>query len=67
MTGQMTGTDPPELLCRRRFLQLAGFSGLLAAASPDTAFAAEGNYQAMLLSCIDPRMVTPVYHLPVHG
>ena len=61
MTGQMTGTDPPELLCRRRFLQLAGFSGLLAAASPDTAFAAEGNYQAMLLSCIDPRMITPVY------
>jgi len=43
MTGQMTGTDPPELLCRRRFLQLAGFSRLLAAASPDTAFVAEGN------------------------
>ena len=61
MTGQMTGTDPPELLCRRRFLQLAGFSGLLAASSPDMAFAAEGDYQAMLLSCIDPRMITPVY------
>ena len=23
--------------------------------------AAEGDYEAMLLSCIDPRMVTPVY------
>jgi carbonic anhydrase len=57
----MTGMDPPEWLCRRRFLQLAGSAGLLAASSPDTAFAAEGNYQAMLLSCIDPRMVAPVY------
>ena len=50
-----------EWLCRRRFLQLAGSTGLLAASSPDKAFAAEGNYQAMLLSCIDPRMVGPVY------
>jgi carbonic anhydrase len=33
----------------------------LAAASPFAAFAAEGNYDAMLLSCIDPRMVSPVY------
>jgi carbonic anhydrase len=53
--------DPPEWLCRRRFLQLAGSAGLLAASSPDATFAAEGDYQAMLLSCIDPRMVAPVY------
>jgi len=46
--------------CRRRFLQLAGSAGLLAASSRDRAFA-QGNYQAMLLSCIDPRMVAPVY------
>jgi carbonic anhydrase len=56
----MTGMDLPTRLCRRCFLQFAGSAGLLAAA-PFSAFAAEGDYQAMLLSCIDPRMVTPVY------
>jgi hypothetical protein len=40
---------------------LAGSAGLLAAASPFAAFAEEGDYDAMLLSCIDPRMVSPVY------
>ena len=45
---------------RRHFLQTAGIAGLTAAL-PFTAWAAEGNYEAMLLSCIDPRMVTPVY------
>lgn len=48
-------------LGRRRFLQAAGSAGFLAA-SPSMAFAAEGDYEAMLLSCIDPRMVTPVYN-----
>ena len=45
---------------RRHFLQAAGVAGL-AAALPFKVWAAEGNYDAMLLSCIDPRMVTPVY------
>jgi carbonic anhydrase len=45
---------------RRHFLQAAGIVGLTAAL-PFTGWAAEGNYEAMLLSCIDPRMVTPVY------
>jgi carbonic anhydrase len=45
---------------RRHFLQAAGIAGLTAAL-PFTAWSAEGNYEAMLLSCIDPRMVTPVY------
>ncbi len=45
---------------RRRFLQAAGIGGL-AAALPFKSWAAEGDYEAMLLSCIDPRMVTPVY------
>jgi carbonic anhydrase len=45
---------------RRRFFQLAGSAGLLAL-SPSLSLAAEGDYEAMLLSCIDPRMVTPVY------
>jgi carbonic anhydrase len=47
-------------LGRRRFLLLAGSTGLLAAGRPPVE-AAEGDYEAMLLSCIDPRMVTPVY------
>src|SRR5713101_1390988 len=45
---------------RRRFFQLAGSAGLLAL-SPSVSLAAEGDYEAMLLSCIDPRMVAPVY------
>ena len=45
---------------RRHFLQAAGIAGLTAAL-PFKVWAAEGDYQAMLLSCIDPRMVTPVY------
>src|SRR5262245_20933530 len=39
---------------RRRFMQLVGGVGL-AAALPVSALAAPGNYEAMLLSCIDPR------------
>jgi len=39
---------------------MAGSAGLLAALSPGNAFA-QGDYQAMLLSCIDPRMVAPVH------
>jgi carbonic anhydrase len=47
-------------LDRRQFLQSAGLAGLWAAL-PRSVRAASGNYEAMLLSCIDPRMVTPVY------
>ena len=45
---------------RRRLLQAAAIVGL-ASAVPLAARAAEGRYEAMLLSCIDPRMVSPVY------
>jgi carbonic anhydrase len=41
-------------LSRRRFVRLAGSAGL-AAAFPFTALGAPGNYEAMVLSCIDPR------------
>jgi carbonic anhydrase len=34
----------------------------LAAALPIRSWAAEGDYEAMLVSCIDPRMVSPVYN-----
>jgi carbonic anhydrase len=44
---------------RRHFMQLAGGAGV-AAAFPFMAFAAYGNYEAMLLSCIDPRTQEPV-------
>jgi hypothetical protein len=43
---------------RRRFLHLAGGVGLLAA-FPSLVLGAEGNYEAMLLTCIDPRFPEP--------
>jgi carbonic anhydrase len=48
---------PPD---RRSVLRAAGVLGLVAAL-PRAARAAEGNYEAMVLSCIDPRIITPVY------
>jgi hypothetical protein len=39
---------------RRAFMKLAGAAGVTAA-YPFMALAAEGNYEAMALSCIDPR------------
>jgi carbonic anhydrase len=39
---------------RRTFLKAAGGAGIVAA-FPFAAVAAEGNYEAMVLSCIDPR------------
>jgi len=39
---------------RRHFMKIAGSAGV-AAAFPMFAFGAEGNYEAMVLSCIDPR------------
>jgi carbonic anhydrase len=43
---------------RRRFLTLSAAAGV-AAALPSFALAAEGNYEAMLLTCIDPRFPEP--------
>jgi carbonic anhydrase len=43
---------------RRRFLQLSAGAGMLAA-FPSFTFGAEGNYDAMLLTCIDPRFPEP--------
>ena len=44
---------------RRRLLRSLGIAGL-AASLPISARATEGEYDAMLVSCIDPRMVAPV-------
>ena len=67
----MSGTShihPPACACcatccgrrfdRRGFLHLTAGVGLLTA-FPSLAFAAEGNYEAMLLTCIDPRFPEP--------
>jgi hypothetical protein len=43
---------------RRYFLKLTGSAGLVAA-FPFAALAAEGSYEAMVLSCIDPRFPEP--------
>ena len=45
---------------RRHILRAAGGIGLFAAFQPFMAIAAEGHYEAMVLSCIDPRMQVPV-------
>lgn len=43
---------------RRRFLQIGGAAGLMAA-MPSLAFGASGKYDAMLVTCIDPRFPQP--------
>jgi carbonic anhydrase len=45
---------------RRRFLQGAAAGGAAAVLTPYFALAAEGNYDAMVLACIDPRVQAPV-------
>lgn len=45
---------------RRRFVTGAAALAASAALSP-MAFAAEGNYEAMVLGCIDPRMPEPMH------
>jgi hypothetical protein len=46
---------------RRRFLHLSAGAGLLAA-FPSLAFGAYGKYEAMLVTCIDPRFPEPTIH-----
>ena len=43
---------------RRRFLQISAVAGAVAAI-PSLAFGATGNYEAMLVTCIDPRFPKP--------
>ncbi len=44
---------------RRGFIQAAAAAGAVSLA-PQFVFAASGNYEAMVLSCIDPRLQAPV-------
>lgn len=46
---------------RRDFLRGAAGVGLAAFLAPQLSFAASGNYEAMLLSCIDPRFQKLVF------
>jgi hypothetical protein len=49
---------------RRHFMIGAGATGI-AAAMPSLAFAASGNYEAMVVGCIDPRLQEPVHRYTV--
>jgi hypothetical protein len=67
-TDTITHTHPSACACcgdmlrarfdRRRFLHLTAGAAALAA-FPSLAFGASGNYDAMLLTCIDPRFPLP--------
>jgi len=46
---------------RRRFMVGSAAFGVAAALAPYRAMAAEGNYEAMVLGCIDPRMPEPMH------
>ena len=46
---------------RRYLLRAAGGLTAVAALAPFMALAAEGNYDAMVLGCIDPRLQEPVF------
>ena len=46
---------------RRHFIVGAAAFGAAATLSPYMAMAAEGNYEAMVLGCIDPRLQEPVH------
>jgi carbonic anhydrase len=45
---------------RRRFIATAAAGGAATLLAPYVAFAAQGNYEAMVLACIDPRFQEPV-------
>ena len=45
---------------RRRFVRALAVGGTTLAFTPRLLLAAEGNYEAMVLACIDPRMQEPV-------
>ncbi len=60
MTQDQFASEKPERIDRRRFFYLAGSLGLVAAL-PSSVWAGTGNYEAMLLYCIDPRIVDAVH------
>ena len=53
------------ILHRRQFLRVVGIGGATLAIAPGLTIAAEGDYEAMVLACIDPRMQEPVHRYTV--
>src|SRR5262245_4903016 len=53
------------ILDRRRFVVALVVGGASVAFAPHLVFSAEGNYEAMVLACIDPRMQEPVHRYTV--
>ena len=45
---------------RRHVLRAVGGIGLFSVMAPFTALAASGDYEAMVLGCIDPRLQEPM-------
>jgi carbonic anhydrase len=52
--------DLNEHFDRRRFLHVTASGLMVTALAPSRALAASGKYEAMVLSCIDPRFQAPV-------
>jgi hypothetical protein len=52
-------------LNRRHFVRAVAIGAATFGLVPHIALAAEGNYEAMILSCIDPRMQEPVHKYTV--
>ena len=50
---------------RRHFVRAVAIGAATFGLVPHIALAAEGNYEAMILSCIDPRMQEPVHKYTV--
>src|SRR5205823_1446462 len=53
------------MLDRRRFVGALIGGGATLTFAPQLALSAEGNYEAMVLACIDPRMQEPVHRYTV--
>ena len=54
-----------SILDRRHFVRALAVGGATLAFAPRLALSAEGNYEAMVLACIDPRMQEPVHRYTV--
>src|SRR5260370_17229904 len=50
---------------RRHFVRAVAIGAATFGLVPHIALAAEGNYEAMILSCIDPRMQEPIHKYTV--
>src|SRR5258708_1500268 len=54
-----------SILDRRHFVRALAVGGATLAFAPRLALSAEGNYEAMVLACIDPRIQEPVHRYTI--